>query len=213
MAQEDCSSTWDELLSSLGQKCCPGHTGRALLPVGSHVMKCRIHCTCSSITYASYTFHPQAASELLAEPRRPNRVSTSLRNRLHGYAVANSFIKLLLSTYYSWVTMLLCKGCLRTWTFLSGGLHSSRVQRGALEWSPGAAAAAGIPCHLVHNPWAALPGCSVEDVTPYLYCLENKWPGAQDSVTRTDMSTESKTCTAGSPQGTWIWLLWQRCLS
>ena len=48
-------------------------------------------------------------------------------------------------------------------------------------------------------PREACAGHSIEDIIPYLYCFENKWPGAQDSVSRTDPSTDSKTCSVVSP--------------
>ena len=71
--------------SQLERLPCPrGHTGK----------RCRVLCKCCSVPRTSYKCHPQATSESLAEPRRPNREFTSLRNSLNGHTVANSFIKL-----------------------------------------------------------------------------------------------------------------------
>ena len=94
--------------------------------------------------------------------------------------------------------MLLCTGALGHGAFLPGVFTFRPVQRSVPEWSPGAATAAGT-LSSAQPPREACAGHSIEDIIPYLYCFEKKWPGAQDSVSRTDPSTDSKTCSVGSP--------------
>lgn len=53
----------------------------------------------------------------------------------------------------------------------------------------------------MHAPRAASSGLSIEEATPCLYYFENKWPGAEDSLSRDDVSTDSTAHSAASSQG------------
>lgn len=122
--------------------------------------KCTIYCNRHSIICEGYEFHPQETSEMLAGPKRPNTESKGLRNRLNGYAVANSFIKLLLNTYYVWDTTLHSKKCFRTWFLLSRArilAEYNEVPKNGAQEQPLQLASAGI--------WCATPG------QPALGCL------------------------------------------
>lgn len=106
------------------------------------------------------------------------------------------------SSNFNGGTMLLCTGALGHWAFLpgrGGGVYIPseyrEVPQSGVQEQPLQLATVAVWCSI---PQGSLRRHSIEDIIPYLCCFENKWPGAQDSVSRTDSSTDRKTCSVVS---------------